>query len=184
MTNIRSLASESLGWLIGTGILLVLAGCFAIYAPLAAGLAADTVIAVLIFISGIAHFVLSWKLRHIGGSPWEFLIGLVYVAGGLALFAYPVNGLVTLTLVLSLYLFGSAITELLAYYGLRFLAGSGWLLFNGIVTLILAVMIFRHLPISAVWVPGTLVGFALLSSGISRLFLASAAKRVATKLNA
>jgi uncharacterized membrane protein HdeD (DUF308 family) len=184
MTNLRSLAKESLGWMIGTGILLVIAGAFAVYAPFSAGLAADTTIAVLLIIGGIAHLVLAWKLRGIGGSLWEVLVGLAYIVGGLVLFAYPVAGLVTLTLILGIYLFCSALTELAAYFGLRFLRGSGWFLFNGIVTLILAIMVLRQLPVSAVWVPGTLVGFSMITSGIARLSIAIAAKRAATQLTA
>lgn len=184
MTNLRSIASESLGWLIGTGILLVLAGGFAIYAPFAAGLAADTTIGILLIVGGVSHFVLAWKLRQIGGTLWEVLVGIGYVLGGIVLLVYPVTGLVTLTAILAVYLFASALTELLAYYGLRFLRGSGWLLFNSIVTFVLAIMIVRHLPVSAVWVPGTLVGFAMLSSGISRLALGFTAKRAVTELTA
>ena len=184
MANLRSLASESLGWLIGTGILLVVAGCFAIYAPFAAGLAADTTIGILLIVGGVAHFVLAWQLRHVGGALWEVLVGVAYVVGGCFLFSYPISGLVTLTTVLAIYLFCSSFMELLAYFGLRFLPHSGWLLFNGIITFILAVMVLRQLPVSAVWVPGTLVGFAMLSSGISRLALGFAAKRVVGAITA
>ncbi|MEI9981553.1 MAG: DUF308 domain-containing protein [Edaphobacter sp.] len=184
MTNLRSLANESLGWMIGTGILLVIVGAFAVYAPFTAGLAADTTIAVLLMIGGIAHFVLAWQLRGIGGSLWEVLVGIAYILGGLVLFAYPVAGLVTLTLILGIYLFFSALTELAAYFGLRFLRGSGWFLFNGIITLILAIMVLRHLPVSAVWVPGTLVGFSMITSGVTRLSIALAAKRASSELAA
>lgn len=184
MNNLRSIATESLGWLIATGILLVLAGAFAIYSPLAAGLAADTTLSVLIIVGGIAHFVLAWKLRHIGGSLWEILIGTTYLAAGIFLLVFPISGLVTLTAILAVYLFSSAVTELLSYYTLRFLPGSGWLLANGIITFILAIMIVAHLPTSAAWVPGTLVGFAMLSSGVSRLMLAYAAKQAVTALHA
>jgi uncharacterized membrane protein HdeD (DUF308 family) len=177
MTILRSLARESLGWLIGTGVLLVLAGFCAIFFPFAAGLAADTTIGILIILGGISHFALAWNLRHIGGALWEALVGVVYVVGGFVLLVYPITGLVTLTTVLAIYLSGSALVELLVYFGLRFLPGSGWLLFNCIITFILAIMVLRQLPVSAVWLPGTLVGFAMLSSGISRLVLAFAAKR-------
>lgn len=177
MTDLRSLASTTLTWLIGTGILLVLIGAYAIYAPFTAGLAADATIAVLLIIGGIAHFVLAWQLRKVGGSLWEVLVGIAYILGGLLLFAYPITGLVALTAVITIYLFVTAVTELLAYYSLRFLRGSGWLLFNGVITFLLALMVLFHLPVSAVWVPGTLVGIAMLTSGISRLFLGFTAKQ-------
>ena len=56
--------------------------------------------------------------------------------------------------------------------------GSGWLLFDGIVCLILAIMIWRSWPTSSVWVLGTLVGISLLFTGFSRLMLTLTARRV------
>jgi len=44
--------------------------------------------------------------------------------------------------------------------------------------------VLRQLPVSAVWVPGTLVGFSMITSGIARLSIAIAAKRAATQLTA
>jgi uncharacterized membrane protein HdeD (DUF308 family) len=59
---------------------------------------------------------------------------------------------------------------------------SGWFLFDGVVTLILAVMIWRTWPSSSAWVIGTLVGISMLFSGVSRLALSLAARSVTTKL--
>jgi uncharacterized membrane protein HdeD (DUF308 family) len=60
--------------------------------------------------------------------------------------------------------------------------GRGWLLLDGIVTLILALMIWRTFPSSTEWVLGTLVGISMIFSGASRLMLSLAARSVATKL--
>ena len=57
-------------------------------------------------------------------------------------------------------------------------AGSGWLLVDGIVTLLLAVMIWSTWPSSAAWVVGTLIGISMLFSGITRLMLSVAVRRV------
>jgi uncharacterized membrane protein HdeD (DUF308 family) len=58
----------------------------------------------------------------------------------------------------------------------------GWLLFDVIITLILAVMIWRTWPASTVWVIGMLVGFSMLFSGIARLMLSLAERRAISKL--
>jgi uncharacterized membrane protein HdeD (DUF308 family) len=54
--------------------------------------------------------------------------------------------------------------------------GSGWLLVNGIITFILAVLVFRHWPAISIWAIGTLVGIDLIVNGVSRLALGSAAR--------
>jgi uncharacterized membrane protein HdeD (DUF308 family) len=94
----------------------------------------------------------------------------------------PVAGLASLTLALSMYLFAEGILELIMSYQLRFMPGAGWLLFDGIITLILAVMILRSWPSSTVWVIGTLVGISMLFSGMARLMLSIAARRMVSAL--
>ena len=56
-------------------------------------------------------------------------------------------------------------------------ANAGWVLFDAIVTLILAILIWSQWPSSALWFIGTLVGISLIFSGISRVTLASAMRR-------
>jgi uncharacterized membrane protein HdeD (DUF308 family) len=52
------------------------------------------------------------------------------------------------------------------------------LLFDGIVTLVLAAMIGSAWPISSVWAIGTIVGVSMLFSGITRLMLSVAVRRI------
>jgi uncharacterized membrane protein HdeD (DUF308 family) len=72
--------------------------------------------------------------------------------------------------------------EFVLSYLLRSIPGSGWLLFDGIVTVILAFMIWRTWPWSTEWAIGTLVGVSMLFSGVSRLMVSLAVRRLATKL--
>jgi uncharacterized membrane protein HdeD (DUF308 family) len=52
------------------------------------------------------------------------------------------------------------------------------LLVDGIVTLVLAAMIASAWPVSSVWAIGTLVGVSMFFSGITRLMLATAVRRI------
>ena len=54
---------------------------------------------------------------------------------------------------------------------------SGWVLLDGIITLILGVLVWRHWPSSAIWVIGTLIGISVIFSGISRIMLSSAVRQ-------
>jgi uncharacterized membrane protein HdeD (DUF308 family) len=83
---------------------------------------------------------------------------------------------------LAMYLFLESILEFVLGLTLRPLPGSGWLLFDGIITLILAVMIWRTWPSNAAWVIGLLVGISMLFSGTSRLMISLAARSVTSKL--
>jgi len=94
----------------------------------------------------------------------------------------PLVGLASLTLALAVYLFVEGVLEFILSFRLRPLPGSGWLLFDGIITLILAIMIWKTWPSSSEWVIGTLVGISMLFSGISRLMLSLAARRLVSNL--
>jgi uncharacterized membrane protein HdeD (DUF308 family) len=181
MSSIPAVAvgrKESMSWSIVLSILLIVAGFLAIALPQVAGIAANIVVGWLLIFSGAVHLVYSFKAGSAGGFIWEILLGLVYAVIGGYLLWNPVLGLVSLTLGLAFYLFAEAVLELIMSYMLRAMRGSGWLLFDGVVTLILAVMIWRTWPSSAVWVLGTLVGISMLFSGFSRLMISIAARRL------
>jgi uncharacterized membrane protein HdeD (DUF308 family) len=132
----------------------------------------------LLLFSAIAHWVFGWQTRSTGGLILELLLGLVYAAAGVYLLWNPITGMVTLTLALAIYLFAESILEFVLAVRLRPMAGSGWLFVNSIITLVLAIIIYRTWPANAGWVLGIIVGFSMLFSGFSRLMLSLAARRL------
>jgi len=97
---------------------------------------------------------------------------------GVYMLMHPLLGVVSLTLLLAIFFVIEGLVEIVLYFNIRGAANAGWVLFDGIVTLILGYLIWRRWPSSSVWVIGTLVGISLIFSGISRFMLSSAARRV------
>lgn len=178
MTALGTIAKQSVGWSIGLSVLMIIAGILAIVIPPVAGLTVLLVVAWLLIFSGAFHFVFAWHTRTGGGMIWELLLGILYVGVGVYALLHPVAGLASLTLILAAYLFAEGVLELVLSFRLRPMHGSSWLLFDGIVTLILGVLIWRTWPSSTEWVIGTLVGISMLFSGVSRLAISLAARRV------
>lgn len=174
---------KSVGWSIGLSVLMIVAGILAIASPMAAGIAVDIFVGWLLIFSGVTHLVFAWYTRGAGAFMWELLIGALYVFTGVYLLMHPVPGLASLTIVLAIYLFIEAILEFVIGFTVRPLPGSGWLVFDGVITLILAVLIWRSWPSSSNWVIGTLVGISMLFSGISRFGVSLAARRVTNNLS-
>lgn len=181
-TSAATFVKKSLGWSIGLSVLMIVAGILAIASPLGAGIAINLLVAWLLIFSAGAHLVFAWHRRSAGGFLWEILLGILYMLTGIYLLTRPVAGLASLTLALAIYLFLEAMLEFVMGFTLRPRPGSGWLLVDGIVTLILAVMIWRTWPSSTEWVIGTLVGISMLFSGISRLGISLAARSLTSKL--
>jgi uncharacterized membrane protein HdeD (DUF308 family) len=176
--TLSGLVPKAINWSIALSILLIVAGLFAILIPSVSGLAITLIFGWLMILSGITHLVFAFKTHTTGGRIWEILIGIIYLVTGFYLIAHPIEALFALTLILACYLFFEAIFEFVQYFQLRPRHGAGWLIVDGIVTLILAIMIWRSWPVSSVWVIGTLVGISMIFSGISRLMLSLAAKRL------
>jgi uncharacterized membrane protein HdeD (DUF308 family) len=177
-----TILKKSLGWSIALSVLMLLAGFLAIVVPPVAGIAVAVFVAWLLIFSGAAHLVFAWHTRTTGGIIWEVLLGLAYIIVGCYILRSPVAGLASLTLALAIYLAAEGVLELILSYQLRSMSGAGWLLFDGIVTLILAVMIWRTWPWSSAWAIGTLVGVSMIFSGAARLMISLAARRAVSAL--
>jgi uncharacterized membrane protein HdeD (DUF308 family) len=181
-TSAAAFVKKSVGWSIGLSVLMIVAGILAIASPLVAGITIDVLVAWLLIFSGAVHLVFSWNTRSAGGLLWELLLGILYIFIGVYLLMHPLAGLMSLTIALAIYLFLEAILEFILGFTLRPLPGTGWLFLDAIITLILAVLIWRTWPSSSEWILGMLVGISMLFSGTSRLMLSLAARSVTSKL--
>jgi uncharacterized membrane protein HdeD (DUF308 family) len=146
-----------------------MAGFIAIALPPVAGIAASLFFGWLVLIAGAAHLVYAWSERRAGAVIWQVLIGAAYLVAALYMLVFPVAGMLTLTLVLAFYILTSGIFELAVFARLRRLRGAVWFLVDGLVSLLLAGLIFFHWPWSSLWFIGTLVGISLLLSGTARI---------------
>jgi uncharacterized membrane protein HdeD (DUF308 family) len=174
VTSPSSVLGKGASFPIWWAILLIIVGFFALALPFEAGVAIAIVVAVLVIVAGIAHLAGSFAARTTGGFFWRLLVGCAYLIAGVYLLINPRLSLVSLTLALAVLFFVEGIFHIVTYFQVRSAPGSGWLLFDGIVTLILAVMIWKSWPASAVWALGTIVGINLLMSGFTRLMYSRA----------
>jgi uncharacterized membrane protein HdeD (DUF308 family) len=84
-----------------------------------------------------------------------------------------------LTIVLAIYFFVDGSAELVAAFALPGGAeGKGWLIFDGLVTIALGVLIFMGFPFAGTVAIGVFLGIKLLFIGMSMMFLGSVAKAV------
>lgn len=161
-------------------ILLMVTGLFAIALPLEASLGVTLVIGWL-FIFGSGFQVLhAFQGKGFGSILWKLLVALLYLAAGVYFLTHPLMGVATLTLALAIFFLTKGILDLFAFFGDRNAAGAGWIFFNGVVSVILGMLIWRHWPSSALWAIGTLVGINLLMSGVTLLMTTIAVRRLAT----
>ena len=180
MNGLEREVHRAAGWSLVWSVLMMIAGLIAMTTPLVAGFAVTAVVGWLLMFSGVLHLGLAWRGGGAAGVVWEILLGAVYGAIGFYVIANPIAGLASLTLALAAYLLVEAVLEFSAYFQLRPAAGAGWLMYDAIVTFVLATMIATTWPTRAMWVVGTMVGISMLFSGITRFLLWRAVRRLVT----
>jgi uncharacterized membrane protein HdeD (DUF308 family) len=160
------------------GILLAILGLAAIIVPPLASLAVTIFLGWMFLISGIAGLALTFWARAMPGFWWSLLSAVLAIGAGVILLAQPVQGILTLTIVVGAYFLAEGVTTIMyALEHRRELSGRwSWLLVAGIVDILIAGMIIAGLPGSALWVIGLLVGINLLFGGISLIGMALAAR--------
>jgi uncharacterized membrane protein HdeD (DUF308 family) len=154
-----------------TGIILLICGVLAVGSPFAAGVSVTIMVGSLLIIGGISQCFLAFQAGAFGKGLLIFLMGALTAVAGFYLFGQPLAGLATITIFLAAYFIVTGIFELIAAIQIRPAEGWGWMLFNGIVTLLLGIMIWRQFPLSGAWAIGTLFGIKLMMSGLSLIFI-------------
>ena len=179
----EKLSKRASGFSIVLSVLLIVCGVLAILLPFEMSLGVVLLVSWLLIIGGIVQFVHVFRCQGIGDGIWKALIAIIYFVTGLYLRFNLRVGLAALTLVLIAFFVTQGLVDIFAYVRTRQSGMSRWLLFDGLITLLLGVMIWRRWPSSAIWVIGLLVGINMIMTGITRLMLSLGIRR-AIKLRA
>jgi uncharacterized membrane protein HdeD (DUF308 family) len=119
------------------------------------------------------------RARQAPGFGWSLLSAIVAVIAGGVLLWNPLQGLVTLTYVLTAFFIVDGILMIvLAITHSRQLSGKWeWMMVNGVVDLILAAIIISGLPGTLAWALGLVVGIDMLFGGASLIAMALEARK-------
>ena len=176
-TELQTIGKRVSGFSIFLSILLIVCGFLAILLPLEMSLGVVIVIAWLLMISGVFQFIHAFQSKGVGSTIWKILVALAYFITGLFLRMELRIGLAALTLALAGFLLAQGLISIIFYIRTRKTGVTGWVLFDGIVTLLLGWMIWRHWPNGSLAVIGILVGINMIMTGTTRLMLSLAVRR-------
>ena len=163
------------------GIVLAVLGLAAMIVPPLASLAVAIFLGWMFLISGIAGLFVTFWARQTPGFWWSLFSGALAVLAGGILLARPVEGALTLTIVVGAYFLAEGvITIMYALEHRRELSGRwSWLVASGVMDILIALLIIAGLPNSAQWAIGLLVGINLMLGGASLVGMALAARQAA-----
>lgn len=160
------------------GIILVIFGLAAMIVPPLASLAVTILLGWLFLISGVTGLALTFWARQMPGFWWSLISATLAVLAGIVLLARPVQGTLTLTIVVGAYFLAEGVATIMyALEHRRELSQRwSWLLVAGLMDILIAFIIITGLPGSALWAIGLLVGVNLVFGGASLIGMALAAR--------
>jgi uncharacterized membrane protein HdeD (DUF308 family) len=161
------------------GILLVVLGLAAMIVPPLASLAVTIFLGWLFLIAGIAGLAVTFWTRQMPGFWWSLISAALAIFAGIVLLARPLQGVLTLTIVVGAYFIAEGVATIMyALEHRRELSERwSWMLFSGLLDILIAALIIAGLPGSAGWAIGLLVGINLLFGGASLIGVALAAHK-------
>jgi uncharacterized membrane protein HdeD (DUF308 family) len=151
------------------GVIAIILGILAMLAPVLTGMWVVILVGVLVLIVGIVRIAWAFQAGSLGKGVVMFAIGGLTLLCGIVLLAHPLFASGVLTVLLALYFILDGISEIVASVRLRPGSGWGWMLFGGIVSLWLGIIIWRQFPLSGVWAIGILLGIKLFFVGLIML---------------
>jgi uncharacterized membrane protein HdeD (DUF308 family) len=157
-------------WLVVLGIALIVLGTILLGSPVITTLATVTVLGALILVVGVMEVVGAFWCQEWSGFFLALLSGILGVVLGLMLLGNPIQGGITLTILLASFLFVGGIFKVVAAIAHRF-GGWGWPLMSGAIDIVLGVMIWRELPMSGLTIIGLLVGISMIFRGVAWLMV-------------
>lgn len=154
------------------GVIFILLGLLAMAIPGFFTLATELFIGWLFIFAGAFQTYRAVTARGPGFWP-TLLMALVYILIGALLLAYPLTGILSLTMLLSALFVFDGVSKILMGFQLRPLNRWGYMVFSGVLSLFMAMIIWSGWPGTAGWVIGLLVGINMFFFGISLIMLAT-----------
>jgi len=158
------------------GVIAIILGILAMLVPGLTGLSIALLIGVLVLLAGLVRMIWAFQAGSLGKGLLAFAIGALTLLCGIVLVANPLFAAGVLTILLAVYLIFDGIFEIAAGIKLRPGSGWGWMLFGGIVSILLGIMIWGQFPLSGVWAIGILLGIKLFFVGLIMLMGGSAVR--------
>jgi uncharacterized membrane protein HdeD (DUF308 family) len=168
---------RSWGWYLALGIVLIVLGTIAIGSTFVMTIASVFFFGWLLIIGGAMEVIHAFWHKRWAGFFLDLLTGILYVVAGWMMVSNPQESALLLTLVIAMFLVFEGVFRIVAALAARY-PHWGWVMFNGVISLILGIMIWRQWPYSGLWVIGLFVGIEMLLNGWSLVMLSLASRNL------
>src|SRR5262245_8202935 len=158
------------GWYLALGIVLIVLGTIAIGSTFVMTIASVFLFGWLLIIGGVMEAIHAFWHKRWAGFFLDLLTSILYIVAGWMMVTNPGESALFLTLIIAMFLVFEGVFRIVSALTARY-PHWGWVLFNGIISLILGISIWRRWPYSGLWVIGLFVGIEMLLNGWSLVML-------------
>ncbi len=159
------------GWIVGLGIIYLIAGVIALGSVVFATVVTVFVVGIMMLISGIAEVINAFQFKSWGKFLLWVLLGLLYITAGFLTFENPLLAAAILTLFLGCFLIASGVMRIVLGFSMQ--EGMPWIgvVLSGVITFLLGVIIVMHWPVSGLYILGLFLAIDLIIAGVSWIAL-------------
>ena len=174
---------RSWGWFLGLGIVLIILGAIAIGSAFLMTIASVFLFGWILIIGGVMEVVHAFWHKRWAGFFLDLLTGVLYVVVGWMMVNNPQESALLLTLLIAMFLVFEGVLRIVTAITVRY-PHWGSVLFNGIISLLLGILIWRRWPVSGLWVIGLFVGIEMLLNGWSLVRLSMTGRNLPEEVSA
>ena len=174
---------RSWGWYLALGIVMIVLGTIAIGSTFVMTIASVFFFGWLLIIGGVMEVIHAFWQERWAGFFLDLLTGVLYVVVGWMMGDQSQGIGPLLILIIAMFLLFEGVFRIVAAVAARY-PHWGWVMFNGVISLILGIMIWRQWPYSGLWVIGLFVGIEMLLNGWSLVMLSLTGRKLPEEVSA
>jgi uncharacterized membrane protein HdeD (DUF308 family) len=165
--------------LMGYGILSVIFGFIGLYMSTAMTITTIIFIGIFMLIIGIVFIVESFSSPDWKGKLLNLGLALLYIVAGVVTIINPEGAAVWFTLFLAIFLGIIGVLRIIMAFQIKSQTSAwAWVLFGGVLNIILGVLVYIGWPQSGLWVIGMFISIELIIHGFNAIVLSRMVKKV------
>ena len=165
------------GWIVGLGVVSLIAGVIALGTTVMATASAVMIVGFMMLFAGVAEIVAAFNAKDWGHRILWLLLGALYVFAGIVCLQNPFAAATILTLMLGIALIVGGLLRIFLATQMKQGTPWGWVVFSGLVSFFLGIVIVAHWPVSSFFVLGIFLGVDLIFIGSGWIAIGLALKR-------
>jgi len=174
---ISGLVTKNRKRLMWFGILSLLFGIVGTFMSVAMTMTSIILLGFLVVFTGFVFIFESFSAPNWKGKLFDIILALIYIGSGMVMIINPAGSAVWFTLFIAVFLIVIGVMRIVT--GLKVkdeINEWGWLVFGGVLSIILGLLIYAQWPMSGLWVIGLFISIELIIQGFNAIVLSRIVK--------